>query len=144
VEGNLYEFIASSLVPKLVLSDSDIAAEMAFDQAFEADQAGQSELALSLYYNAAAINPTAVGAWLNIGTIEYNRGHLASAERYYCKALAADDNCALAHFSLGNVLDDLGRHQDAIVEYRRAIAINPQCAEARHNLREILKRRFKL
>ena len=52
----------------------------------------------------------------------------------YRRATAADPNYALAHFDLGNSLDELQRLNDAIEAYRAAIRIAPKYADAHYNL----------
>lgn len=45
----------------------------------------------------------------------------------------------MAHYNLGNILNDLGKLGDAEASYRRALQINPEYAEAYGNLGSLLK-----
>ena len=50
------------------------------------------------------------------------------------KVIEINPDYAVAHYNLGNVLQELGDHPKAIKSYQRAIQIAPNYAEAHNNL----------
>ena len=64
----------------------------------------------------------------------YHDQNYAGAERAYRAALRLDPAYALAHFNLGNVLDETGRLPEAIAEYLEAVRLAPHYADAHYNL----------
>jgi tetratricopeptide (TPR) repeat protein len=92
------------------------------------------EEAIASYIKCVALDPNHAAAYINLGTLYYNRHDYTLAERYYRKAIEADPKYALAYFDLGNVLDETGRLIDAIRAYQNAIALAPTYADAHYNL----------
>ena len=74
------------------------------------------------------------GALVNLGTIYFNARDRKEAEKYYLRAIEVDPDYALAHFDLGNVLDETGRVADAIQTYLTALQLAPTYADAHYNL----------
>lgn len=101
--------------------------------ALEEDPGAQNE-AINAYSKCVELDPTHAAAYINLGTLYYNRQDYVLAERYYRKAIEVDARYALAYFDLGNVLDETGRLQDAIHAYQSAIALAPTYADAHYNL----------
>src|SRR5262249_43953626 len=92
------------------------------------------EEAIAAYKKCVELDPTHAAAYINLGTLYYNRQDHQMAERYYRKAIEVDPRYALAYFDLGNVLDETGRLPDAIRAYQSAISLAPTYADAHYNL----------
>jgi tetratricopeptide (TPR) repeat protein len=101
--------------------------------ALEEDPATQLE-AIDNYKKCVELDPTHAAAYINLGTLFYNRHDYPQAERFYRKAIEVDPRYALAYFDLGNVLDETGRLADAIRAYESAISLAPTYADAHYNL----------
>jgi tetratricopeptide (TPR) repeat protein len=101
--------------------------------ALEEDPATQVE-AIENYKKCVDLDPTHAAAFINLGTLHYNRHDYVWAERYYRKAIEVDPRYALAYFDLGNVLDETGRLPDAVRAYQSAISLAPTYADAHYNL----------
>lgn len=101
--------------------------------ALEEDPGAQTE-AIEAYSKCVDLDPNHAAAYINLGTLYYNRQDYLLAERYYRKAIEVDSRYALAYFDLGNVLDETGRLQDAVRAYNSAIALAPTYADAHYNL----------
>lgn len=99
----------------------------------EEDPGAQAE-AIEAYNKCVELDPTHAAAYINLGTLYYNRQDYLLAERYYRKAIEVDPRYALAYFDLGNVLDETGRLEDAVHAYKSAIALAPTYADAHYNL----------
>ena len=99
----------------------------------EESPATQDEAILS-YKKCVELDPAHAAAYINLGTLYYNRQDYVLAERYYRKAIEVDLKYALAYFDLGNVLDETGRLADGIRAYQSAIALAPTYADAHYNL----------
>jgi tetratricopeptide (TPR) repeat protein len=99
----------------------------------EDDPKTQDEAILA-YKKCLNLDPTHAAAYINLGTLCYNRHDYVLAERYYRKAVEVDPRYALAYFDLGNVLDETGRLPEAIKSYEAAIALAPTYADAHYNL----------
>jgi tetratricopeptide (TPR) repeat protein len=92
------------------------------------------EEAIASYKKCVELDPTHAAAYINLGTLFYNRQDHTLAERYYRKAIEVDPRYALAYFDLGNVLDETGRLIDGIRAYQNAISLAPTYADAHYNL----------
>ena len=101
--------------------------------ALEEDPATQVE-AIENYKKCVELDHTHAAAYINLGTLFYNRHDYPQAERFYRKAIEVDPRYALAYFDLGNVLDETGRLADAIRAYESAISLAPTYADAHYNL----------
>ena len=99
----------------------------------EESPATQDEAIFS-YKKCVELDPAHAAAYINLGTLYYNRQDYALAEHYYRKAIEVDLKYALAYFDLGNVLDETGRLADGIRAYQSAIALAPTYADAHYNL----------
>jgi tetratricopeptide (TPR) repeat protein len=96
--------------------------------------------AIRAYRKATELNPRAVGAFINLGTIHYHQGSLEEAEKYYRAALALNPGSALVHFNLGNLLEEQGRWEAAQSYYEEAIRLDSRYPDPRFNLAMIYER----
>ncbi|MBI2682150.1 MAG: tetratricopeptide repeat protein [Acidobacteriales bacterium] len=101
--------------------------------ALEDDIATQTE-AIAAYEKVLELEPQHAAAFINLGTIYYNRQEFGRAEAHYRKAIEAEPRYALAYFDLGNVLDETGRLPEAIRAYQTAIMLTPTYADAHYNV----------
>lgn len=101
--------------------------------ALEEDPHSQTE-AIAAYRKVLELDPDHAAAYINLGTLYYNRQDYAKAESHYRKAVEADPRYALAYFDLGNVLDETGRAGEAVKAYKTALQLAPTYADAHYNL----------
>jgi tetratricopeptide (TPR) repeat protein len=101
--------------------------------ALEEDERSQAE-AIAAYRKVLDLDPLHAAAYINLGTLYYNRQDYAKAESHYRKAVEVDPRYALAYFDLGNVLDETGRVAEAITAYKTALQLAPTYADAHYNL----------
>jgi tetratricopeptide (TPR) repeat protein len=101
--------------------------------ALEEDPQKQRD-AMQMYLKVIELEPAHAAAYINLGTMHYNRHDYPEAERCYRKAIEIDERYSLAYFDLGNVLDETGRLDDAILSYKQALAIAPNYADAHYNI----------
>ena len=90
--------------------------------------------AIASYKRCVELDPSHAAAYINLGTLYYNRQEFGLAERHYRQAIEADSRYALAYFDLGNVLDETGRVQEAVATYKTALQLAPTYADAHYNL----------
>lgn len=105
-----------------------------FQDAVQAEEAGEKQRAISLYEEILEIDPHYAAAAINLGTIYFHMRQYRRAEELYREATAADPSYVLAYFDLGNVLDELGRLSESIVAYLKAVTLAPRYADAHYNL----------
>ncbi len=98
------------------------------------EAADPPEKAIRAYQKAIEMNPDAVGAFINLGTIYYNLGQLEAAESCYQSALCIDPGYGLVHFNLGNVADERNELQNARQCYEEAIRRDPGYPDPHYNL----------
>ncbi|MBI2819217.1 MAG: tetratricopeptide repeat protein [Acidobacteria bacterium] len=96
--------------------------------------------AVRAYQKATELNPRALGAFINLGTIHYHQGSLEEAERSYRAALALNPGSALVHFNLGNLLEEQNQLERARSHYEEAVRLDPKYPDPRFNLALVLER----
>jgi tetratricopeptide (TPR) repeat protein len=96
--------------------------------------------AIRAYQKAAELNPNALGAFINLGTIFYHQGSHPEAERCYRAALVLNPRSALVHFNLANLLEEQGQLEAARDHYEKAIELDPIYSDPRFNLALIYER----
>jgi tetratricopeptide (TPR) repeat protein len=106
-----------------------------FERGLELEQRGAPvEQIIDAYQKAAALDPRAAGALVNLGTIFFNGHAWADAETHYKKALEIDPDYPLAHFNLGNLYDERGDYETAVFHYLAAVRLFPNYADAHYNI----------
>ena len=113
---------------------AETAAEFFTRGVFLEESPATQDEAIDSYKKCVELDPVHAAAYINLGTLYYNRHDYGLAERYYRKAIEVDLKYALAYFDLGNVLDETGRLADGIRAYQSAIALAPTYADAHYNL----------
>jgi tetratricopeptide (TPR) repeat protein len=89
----------------------------------------EARIALALEYN-----PRFTEAWVNLGTIEMNRGNFERAHHDFVKARDLNPDLPSPHHALGLLADRQGSVADAEKHYRAALKVDPGFAPARVNL----------
>ncbi len=90
--------------------------------------------AIRAYQKAIELNPSAVGAHINLGTIYYNRRQWQLAEQCYRAALSLEPRYALVHFNLANVFDEQDDLEKARQHYEEAVRLDPNYPDPYYNL----------
>ena len=110
-------------------------AEQWFEKGLELESTGAPmENILEAYRRAVEIDPTSIGALVNLGTVYFNGRLWREAELYYHRAIEVDGAYALAHFNLGNLYDERGDRPKALEHYQAALEIHPSYADAHYNI----------
>jgi len=97
---------------------------------------------------AVGLRGNSPGALTNLGVALHANKDVEGAIRCYRTAIALDPNFALAHYNLGNALQDRYGYEkrgsdEAVKAFRRAIDLDPNYAEAYCNLGCALQRQGK-
>jgi lipopolysaccharide biosynthesis protein/tetratricopeptide (TPR) repeat protein len=106
-------------------------------RADRAREAGQWQIAASLYRTALDRKPGNPPIWIQYGHALKESGNRAMAEAAYRTAIGYSPDDADAYLHLGHVLKLQGRTAVAQAVYRRALALNPSLADAARELREL-------
>jgi len=96
--------------------------------------------AIRAYQKAIELNPRALGAFINLGTIYYHQRAFEEAERAYRAALALSPSSALVHFNLGNLLEEQDQMDSARGHYDEAIRLDPAYPDPCFNLALLFER----
>jgi Flp pilus assembly protein TadD len=72
------------------------------------------------------------------GLAQVRLGNSQQAASFFQKALALKPDLAIAHYSLGLLLQESSRHDDAVQHYQEAIRLKPDYFEAHNNLGNVL------
>jgi tetratricopeptide (TPR) repeat protein len=108
--------------------------------ALEEDPGTQAE-AIDSYKKCVDLDPLHAAAYINLGTLFYNRHDYVQAERFYRKAIEVDPRYALAYFDLGLALEKARQPRKALHHwqaYARLDTIGPWSIHARNQIRKIL------
>ena len=105
-----------------------------FQQALDAQRAGDYVRARDLYLRVIALTPNNAEAYNNLGAVYRALGDLVASEASYRRAVTADPRYAAAWSNLGAVLGLLGRRQEAVQALQRAVQLEPANLGAKVNL----------
>ena len=107
-------------------------------------QAGIYRDQLTFFDHVVALNPTAVGAHLNLAQALIDAGRLEEAAAAGRTAVAQDPDAYDPRINLAVALADLGRLDEAETHLRRAVAIAPSKSSPHANLGVLLSRQGEL
>lgn len=104
----------------------------------------RNQLAVANYKKAIDLNlkfgdPDA-WPYLNLAITERALNQRSEAEVHLREAIRREPNLAVAHFQLGNVLEDTGRTDEAISEFQSAARLDPNYAEPHFALARIYRK----
>jgi tetratricopeptide (TPR) repeat protein len=103
-----------------------------------------NQLAVVNYQKAIELNLKSghPDAWpyLNLAVTERSLNQRSEAEAHLREAIRLDPNLALAHFQLGNILEDAGQTEDAISQFQAAARLDPGYAEPHYALARIYRK----
>lgn len=104
----------------------------------------RNDLAIVNYQDAIDLNRKSGhrDAWpyLNLAVAEHSLNQRSEAESHLREAIRLDPNLAIAHFQLGNILDEDGRTDDAISQFQAAARLDPSYAVPHYALARIYRR----
>lgn len=104
----------------------------------------RNQLAIVNYQKAIDLNLKSGHpyAWpyLNLAVTERVLNQRSEAEAHLREAIRLDPNLALAHFQLGNILEDSGQTNDAIGQFQTAARLDPGYAEPHYALARIYRK----
>lgn len=106
-----------------------------------AAQSGHPNVALGIFEQATAADPTNPSYHNSRGSLLFQMGALSEAEQAFRAGLALNDRLADLHGNLGNVLKSLGRLPEAQDALNRAVELRPNAPELRNNLGGVLRER---
>jgi DNA-binding transcriptional MerR regulator len=133
--GRIQPFRRTGRLRKHSPAEKRAIAERFFAAGLRYEERGESaEKAIQAYQKAIEMNPEAVGAFINLGTVYYNLGQMEAAESCYQSALSIEPDYALVHFNLGNVADEKNDLPRAREHYEEAIRREPAYSDPHYNL----------
>lgn len=104
------------------------------DAADAARQSGNYEVALAMFRDLLAENPTMTSAYLGLGRTHDAMGNFTESERDYRRAAQLEPRNYDAQFGHGVALRMLRRFKEAIDAFFRALTIRPDSFEANLNI----------
>lgn len=106
--------------------------------AYEAEDAGDLELAVDYYHAMLARDGARADLSFQLGELLYRLGQVEAARERYYVALELDETFVEARASLGSVLAELGRIDLAVAAYRGALALHHEYPDVHYNLARLL------
>jgi superkiller protein 3 len=103
-------------------------------QADVAKEAGDYDVALALFREILAENPTIVPAYVGIGEIYMLKEEYERAEPAFRNAVRLEPRNYEAQYGHGLALHMLDRYEDAVRAFHRALLIDPQSVDANRSL----------
>lgn len=86
------------------------------------------------YQKALELDPSHVGARINLGRLYHEENLLEDAVHQYCQVLVYEPHHAIAAYNLGVAYEDLNQSMKAVEAYELAIAADPTIEDAHYNL----------
>ena len=108
-------------------------ANLAFNEAQEAEQSGDVDAAEVGYRRAISLDPSHARAMCNLGNLIFATGRFRTASELYRAATRADASLPQAWYNLANALDELEKYADAIAAYTECLKLDPGYADAHFN-----------
>jgi hypothetical protein len=105
-----------------------------FDQAWELEQKGQYEAAISEWKKGLELSPNDPKAHVNLGFALDQVGRPDEAITHYQKALEIEPENPEAHMNLGIALAGTGKLDQAITHYQKALELDPESPATHSNL----------
>jgi len=115
-------------------------ADVVFQDAQSAEDAGDATTAEQLYRRAMKMDPADPAAPFNLGNVLRVLGRSLEAETAYRAAVKADPRFAQAWYNLADLLDVQRRTKEAIACLDRALEADPGYADAMFNMALLLQR----
>jgi len=115
-------------------------ADVVFQDAQSAEEAGDAAAAEQLYRRAMNLDPADPAAPFNLGNVLCAMGKSLEAETAYRAAVKADPRFAQAWYNLADLLDVQRRTKEAIACLDRALEAEPGYADAMFNMALLLQR----
>jgi tetratricopeptide (TPR) repeat protein len=103
-------------------------------EADAAKEAGEYEMALALFRQILAGNPTSTVAYVGIGEVYLIQKDYSSAEHIFARAVRLAPRSFDAQYGHGIALQMLDRLVEAVKAYHRALTIRPESVEANLHL----------
>ncbi len=122
--------VASDSAAVNQVGDESAASSDRLDRAEEARAGGDYDVALALFREIIAEDPTETRAYLGIGDVYLERDEYYAAEPFYARAARLEPDNYTAQHRHGNVLHLLSRFVEALQAYQRAQTIDPEGFEA--------------
>ncbi|MCP4414037.1 MAG: tetratricopeptide repeat protein [Gammaproteobacteria bacterium] len=113
--------------------------EEMLSEALKHHQAGNFEVAATLYNEVLEIQPNNIKAISLFGTLNLQTGNHDTACMLLKKSLSLKPDNAMAYNNLGSALQASGRFEESIKFYKRAIELKPDYDEAYYNLGNTLQ-----
>jgi tetratricopeptide (TPR) repeat protein len=115
-----------------------------FGLAFELDEKGRLEEAISNYFKGLQIKPRSPRAHYDLARALVRRERVEEGISHYYETLRIKPEFAEAHYNLAGALMGQERFEEAISHYRKALEIKPDYVEAHNNLGIALERQGRL
>lgn len=112
--------------------------DAAFEQAWQAHQAGDGRRAEEGYRRILQSNPRNARVWFVLGNLCADQGRLVEAAACIRQALELEPREAMGHLHLGNILLRMEKNAEAEAAYRRCLQLQPNHVEALVNLGFVL------